>query len=103
MIITEGTVVDHPASANSRAAPRIFGAAPLADWARVVDAVHPAGAGSSCNCGTSVPPASCGAICAAASAVEQRRLIVGHAAFPGPEELAGIGETVRACRRSPCG
>lgn len=43
LIITEGTVVDHPASANSPRTPRFFGAAPLAGWTRVVEAVHAAG------------------------------------------------------------
>ena len=43
LIITEGTVVDHPASANNPSIPHIFGTAPLAGWARVVDAVHSAG------------------------------------------------------------
>lgn len=43
LIITEGTVVDHAASADSPRVPRIFGAAPLAGWARVVEAVHAAG------------------------------------------------------------
>jgi 2,4-dienoyl-CoA reductase-like NADH-dependent reductase (Old Yellow Enzyme family) len=43
LIITEGTVVDHPASANSPKVPRFFGDAPLAGWARVVEAVHAAG------------------------------------------------------------
>ncbi len=43
LIITESTVVDHPASASSDTVPRFFGEAPLAGWARVVREVHEAG------------------------------------------------------------
>jgi 2,4-dienoyl-CoA reductase-like NADH-dependent reductase (Old Yellow Enzyme family) len=43
LIITEGTVIDHPASASSTAIPRFHGADALAGWARVVESVHAAG------------------------------------------------------------
>ena len=43
LIVTEGTVIDHPASTDSTRVPRFFGEAPLAGWRRVVDAVHGAG------------------------------------------------------------
>ncbi|GAB2944319.1 NADH:flavin oxidoreductase [Micromonospora polyrhachis] len=43
LIITEGTVIDHPASASNPRVPRLFGTAPLAGWADVVEAVHAAG------------------------------------------------------------
>lgn len=43
LIITEGTVVDHPASSTSDSVPRFYGADALRGWARVVDAVHAAG------------------------------------------------------------
>ena len=43
LIITEGTVIDHPASTNDPRVPHIHGAAALAGWAKVVAAVHAAG------------------------------------------------------------
>jgi 2,4-dienoyl-CoA reductase-like NADH-dependent reductase (Old Yellow Enzyme family) len=43
LIITEGTVVDHPSSANDPNVPRLFGAAALAGWPTVAEAVHAAG------------------------------------------------------------
>ncbi|MDP1907144.1 MAG: 12-oxophytodienoate reductase, partial [Hyphomicrobium sp.] len=44
LIITEGTVIDHPASTNDPRVPHIHGAAALAGWAKVVAEVHAAGA-----------------------------------------------------------
>lgn len=43
LIVTEGTVIDHPASTDSTRVPRFFGDAPLAGWSRVAAAVHAAG------------------------------------------------------------
>ena len=43
LIITEGTVVDHPASSGYPDVPRMFGSEALAGWKRVVDGVHEAG------------------------------------------------------------
>ena len=43
LIITEGTVVPHPASANDPNVPHFYGEAALAGWKRVVDDVHAAG------------------------------------------------------------
>jgi 2,4-dienoyl-CoA reductase-like NADH-dependent reductase (Old Yellow Enzyme family) len=43
LIITEGTVIDHPASTNDPRVPHIHGAAALAGWAQVVAEVHAAG------------------------------------------------------------
>jgi 2,4-dienoyl-CoA reductase-like NADH-dependent reductase (Old Yellow Enzyme family) len=43
LIVTEGTVVDHPASASSDTVPRFHGDAALDGWARVVREVHAAG------------------------------------------------------------
>lgn len=43
LIVTEGTVVDHPASAPTTTVPRFHGEDALAGWARVVEAVHAAG------------------------------------------------------------
>jgi 2,4-dienoyl-CoA reductase-like NADH-dependent reductase (Old Yellow Enzyme family) len=43
LIITEGTVVGHPASASSDTVPRFSGEDALAGWARVVERVHAAG------------------------------------------------------------
>ncbi len=43
LIVTEGTVVDHPASTDSVRVPRFFGAASLAGWKNVADTVHAAG------------------------------------------------------------
>src|SRR5215468_9980006 len=42
LIVTEGTVIDHPASTDSLRVPRFFGDAALAGWRRVVEAVHSA-------------------------------------------------------------
>jgi 2,4-dienoyl-CoA reductase-like NADH-dependent reductase (Old Yellow Enzyme family) len=43
LIITEGTVVAHPAAANDPKVPRFHGADALAGWRHVVDEVHAAG------------------------------------------------------------
>ena len=43
LIITEGTLINHPASTNDPRVPRFYGEAALAGWARVVDEVHAAG------------------------------------------------------------
>lgn len=43
LIVTEGTVVDHAASAPTTTVPRFHGEDALAGWARVVEAVHSAG------------------------------------------------------------
>jgi 2,4-dienoyl-CoA reductase-like NADH-dependent reductase (Old Yellow Enzyme family) len=43
LIVTEGTVIDHPASTDSVRVPRFYGADALAGWSRVLAAVHGAG------------------------------------------------------------
>ncbi|HEY5290987.1 MAG TPA: NADH:flavin oxidoreductase [Burkholderiales bacterium] len=43
LIITEGTVIDHPASTNDPRVPHFHGAAALAGWTRVASEVHAAG------------------------------------------------------------
>ena len=43
LIVTEGTVIDHPASTDSTRVPRFFGEASLEGWKRVAAAVHAAG------------------------------------------------------------
>jgi len=43
LIVTEGTVIDHPAAASSPAIPCFHGDAALAGWRRVVEAVHGVG------------------------------------------------------------
>lgn len=43
LIITEGTVVDHPSSANDLNVPQFFGTEALAGWRCVAEAVHAAG------------------------------------------------------------
>ena len=43
LIITEGTVIDHPAAANDPRVPRFHGDDALAGWAEVVKQVHAAG------------------------------------------------------------
>jgi 2,4-dienoyl-CoA reductase-like NADH-dependent reductase (Old Yellow Enzyme family) len=43
LIITEGTVIAHPAAANDPNVPRFHGADALAGWAAVVKAVHASG------------------------------------------------------------
>jgi 2,4-dienoyl-CoA reductase-like NADH-dependent reductase (Old Yellow Enzyme family) len=43
LIVTEGTVIDHPAAASSPRVPWFHGEAALAGWAKVVGAVHAAG------------------------------------------------------------
>jgi 2,4-dienoyl-CoA reductase-like NADH-dependent reductase (Old Yellow Enzyme family) len=43
LIITEGTVIDHPASTNDPRVPHMYGEAALAGWAKVVAEVHAAG------------------------------------------------------------
>jgi 2,4-dienoyl-CoA reductase-like NADH-dependent reductase (Old Yellow Enzyme family) len=43
LIITEGTVIDHPASTNDPRVPRFCGAAALAGWANVLAEVHAVG------------------------------------------------------------
>ena len=44
LILTEGTVIDHAASANEHNVPRFYGDEALEAWKHVVDAVHDAGA-----------------------------------------------------------
>jgi len=44
LIITEGAAIDHPAAVSNPSIPRFHGETVLAGWARVVDAVHAAGA-----------------------------------------------------------
>src|SRR3546814_17211487 len=44
LIITEGVNIDHPAASGYDDVPAMYGAAALAGWQRVVDAVHSAGA-----------------------------------------------------------
>lgn len=44
LIITEGTVIDHPTSSSRDDIPRFFGAESLVGWRAVVDAVHENGA-----------------------------------------------------------
>ena len=51
LIVTEGTVIDHPASTNDTRVPRFYGEAALAGWARVASEVH-AAAGSCRRSGT---------------------------------------------------
>lgn len=43
LIISEGTVIERPASANDPKVPHFWGEAALAGWKRVIDAVHAAG------------------------------------------------------------
>ncbi|HVJ55635.1 MAG TPA: NADH:flavin oxidoreductase [Aliidongia sp.] len=43
LILTEGTLIDHPAAGNDPAVPRFHGADALAGWAAVRQAVHEAG------------------------------------------------------------
>ncbi len=43
LIISEGTLVNHPAATDSLDHPVFYGTAPLAGWKKVVDAVHSAG------------------------------------------------------------
>ena len=43
LIVTEGTVIDHPASSSDPRVPRFHGADALAGWSRVVAAVHVVG------------------------------------------------------------
>ena len=43
LIVTEGTMIDHPAATNDPRVPLFHGEAPLAGWKRVVDAVHAVG------------------------------------------------------------
>jgi 2,4-dienoyl-CoA reductase-like NADH-dependent reductase (Old Yellow Enzyme family) len=43
LIITEGTVIDHPASSGNPAVPHFYGEAALAGWAQVLAAVRRAG------------------------------------------------------------
>ena len=43
LIITEGTVVEHPASSSSTSVPRFYGADALDGWAETVRQVHAAG------------------------------------------------------------
>ncbi|MDR6553464.1 NADH:flavin oxidoreductase [Paenibacillus qinlingensis] len=43
LIITEGTLINHPAATDNPNIPNIHGEAALAGWKRVVDAVHEAG------------------------------------------------------------
>jgi len=43
LIVTEGTVIDHPASTDSVRVPWFYGAESLAGWKHVADVVHAAG------------------------------------------------------------
>ena len=43
LIITEGTMINHPAATNDPRVPLFHGEAPLAGWKRVMDAVHAVG------------------------------------------------------------
>ncbi|QJC50769.1 NADH:flavin oxidoreductase [Paenibacillus albicereus] len=43
LIITEGTIIDHPAAASDRDVPHFYGAEALEGWAQVVREVHEAG------------------------------------------------------------
>ncbi|WP_105979307.1 NADH:flavin oxidoreductase [Bacillus paralicheniformis] len=43
LIITEGTVINHPASASNPSVPRFYGEEALKGWKRVVQSVHKAG------------------------------------------------------------
>jgi len=43
LIVTEGTVINHPASTGDPNVPSFYGEAALAGWAKVVEAVHGAG------------------------------------------------------------
>lgn len=43
LIVTEGTVIDHPDSSNQENVPHFYGEAALNGWANVVTAVHEAG------------------------------------------------------------
>ncbi|MET0616665.1 MAG: NADH:flavin oxidoreductase [Luteibacter sp.] len=43
LILSEGTVIDRPASRNERDIPSFFGEAALAGWRHVIDEVHAAG------------------------------------------------------------
>lgn len=43
LIISEGTVIDRPSSANDPNVPHFFGQAALAGWQKVLDGVHDAG------------------------------------------------------------
>lgn len=43
LILSEGTVIDRPASRNQAAIPHFYGDAALAGWKGVIDAVHDAG------------------------------------------------------------
>jgi 2,4-dienoyl-CoA reductase-like NADH-dependent reductase (Old Yellow Enzyme family) len=44
LIISEGTVINHPAAADNVNYPHFYGEAALAGWRKVIDAVHGAGA-----------------------------------------------------------
>lgn len=43
LIVTEGTLINHPAATDDVRVPFFYGEAPLAGWRKVVDAVHAAG------------------------------------------------------------
>ncbi|MFB9274520.1 NADH:flavin oxidoreductase [Cohnella cellulosilytica] len=43
LIVTEGTIIDHPAGTGNPSVPSFHGEAPLEGWARVVAGVHEAG------------------------------------------------------------
>jgi 2,4-dienoyl-CoA reductase-like NADH-dependent reductase (Old Yellow Enzyme family) len=43
LLITEGTLIDHPSAGSSDRVPRLYGTEPLAGWSRVIEAVHAAG------------------------------------------------------------
>lgn len=43
LILSEGTVIERPASSNDPDVPHFYGEAPLAGWQKVIDGVHHAG------------------------------------------------------------
>jgi 2,4-dienoyl-CoA reductase-like NADH-dependent reductase (Old Yellow Enzyme family) len=43
LIVSEGTVVNRPASSNDPAIPHFYGEKPLSGWKAVIDGVHAAG------------------------------------------------------------
>ncbi|WP_172251091.1 NADH:flavin oxidoreductase [Saccharibacillus deserti] len=43
LIVTEGTVIDHPDASNQQNVPHLYGEAALAGWKHAVDEVHAAG------------------------------------------------------------
>jgi 2,4-dienoyl-CoA reductase-like NADH-dependent reductase (Old Yellow Enzyme family) len=43
LIVTEGTIIDHPAAGHKPQTPHIYGEAAITGWSRVVEEVHSAG------------------------------------------------------------